>query len=235
MFFCAVVLATATLAKAAPVGPSPTPAQTATPSPQNLIVKGRLLTVSGGYLVFTTGDAVRLGDITIPSNIGLGSTVRVRIDPATHLVTAIEPQRGAAPPGEIDASALPRDVVVVDPQSARAAASTTAGPAQVAAGTVTVTIDVTVPDVTPPGDDVYLSTARTNFASAELRMSRVDAFNWTISLPLPAGSTLRYEFTRGSPATVERRKNGSVLTPRELTSTPSLHQHDRVERWSDRF
>jgi hypothetical protein len=201
-----------------------------------IVAKGRVLAADARYVVFTTGDAVLLGSgVALPANVGLGSTVRVRIDPATRTIAGIERYAGPAAPGEIDISAIPRDIVAVDPRSARTADEVAAGATTGSAGSVTVTIDVAVPDVTPPTDDVYLSTERTNFSSAELRMNRIDALDWTISLPLASGSTLRYEFTRGSPSSVERQANGTIVTPRELTAAAALRTNDRVARWADKF
>jgi hypothetical protein len=196
-------------------------------------VRGQLLAFAPGYLVFTTGDAVRLGDVQPPTNLALGRAIVARIDTATRTVVSVAAATGAAKPGEIDASALPRELVAVDPRSAQTPAASASGAG--ASGQVTVTIKVHVPDVTPLTDDVYLSTDRTAYSAAELRMNRVDALDWTIELPLPAGTTLRYEFTRGSPATVERARDGTLVTPRELTATQGAVANDTVARWADKF
>jgi hypothetical protein len=66
-------------------------------------------------------------------------------------------------------------------------------------------------------------------------MNRVDARDWTISLPLPSGSTLRYVFTRGSPTSVERQQNGTIVPPRELPAQPGAHVKNSVARWADRY
>lgn len=198
-----------------------------------LVVRGQILTIDSTYLVFTTGDAVRVGNARLPTDPKrglLGKPVRVVIDPRSHTITSIELDPGAQTPGEIDASALPRDQVAVDPGTAQSAA---VGGTGTAAGVVTVTIGVRVPDDTPPNDDVYLSTERTNFNAAELRMNRVDARRWTISLPLAAGTALHYIFTRGSYATVERQRGGGIMTPRSLTVVPGAKAEDAIARWAD--
>ncbi|HEY0798796.1 MAG TPA: hypothetical protein VGD50_06570, partial [Candidatus Baltobacteraceae bacterium] len=102
-----------------------------------------------------------------------------------------------------------------------------------AAQIVTVRIDVTVPSDTPPTDDIYLSTDRSNFGAAELRMNRVDAYHWTVTLPAPAGTTFQYQFTRGNYATVERDRSGGVFTPRVLNVHPGVTSSDTVARWAD--
>jgi hypothetical protein len=207
------------------------PARAATDG--QLIVRGQILTIDAQYLVFTTGDAVRLGAATPPADPRrslLGRPVRVVIDEQSHAIVSIELDPGAPKPGEIDAGALPRDQVAVDPRTAQTKAFAGGG---TLAGAVTATIEVRVPDDTPPTDDVYLSTERTNYNAAELRMNRVDARRWTISLQLPAGTVLHYIFTRGSYATVERQRGGGIMTPRALTAVPSAKAEDVVARWAD--
>jgi hypothetical protein len=197
-----------------------------------LVVHGLVLVVDAGYLVFTTTDALRLGaGVAVPQSLALGSPVRVVLDARTHAITSIEPDPGLPNRGEIDASALPREFVAVDPRSAQ---SPPTGPiAGARSAEVSLTIAVRVPADTPPTDDVYLATDRTNFSATELRMNRVDAHAWTISLRLPAGSTLRYLFTRGSFATVERERGGGIETPRALTAAPNAITDDVVARWAD--
>ncbi len=206
------------------------PAWADDPSAQ-LAVHGTVLVVENGYLVFTTGDAVRLAPGVATGGLTLGRLVRVVLDPNTHFVTAIEPDSGLGQPGDIDAAALPRAYVVADPRAAQPAPSERAERAR--SGTVTVTIDVHVPDDTPPSDDIYLATDRSGFNAAELRLNRVDAHRWTVALQLPAGSTLHYLFTRGSYATVERTRGGGIAAAHTLTAAGSVTVDDAVARWAD--
>ena len=198
----------------------------------DLYVHGRVLTIGHGYLVFTTGDAVRLGPATVvPPGVGLGTLVRVTIAQTTRAIVRVEAEPGDELSGEIDAAYLPRQYVVVDPPSAqdptRQQHSAAGGPP------VTVTIGVTVPGNTPLGDDVYLSTDRTNFNPYELRMTRLDGQRWLISLQLAEGSTLRYLFSRGSFATVERDRSGGIANPHSVTAERGAQTHDTVARWAD--
>jgi hypothetical protein len=96
-----------------------------------------------------------------------------------------------------------------------------------------VTIDVRVPDDTPPGDDIYIATDRSGFSASELRLNRVDAHRWSIALQLPALSTLHYLFTRGSYATVERTRGGGIAPARGLTAAGRTTVDDVVARWAD--
>jgi hypothetical protein len=198
---------------------------------QQLVVRGVALVAENGYLVFTTGDAVKLAPGVATNGVTLGKTVRVVLDPLTHLATALDADPGAEEPGDVDASALPRAYVAVDPRSAQAVSATRGASAQ--AGLATVTIDVRVPDDTPPGDDIYLATDRSGFSASELRLNRVDAHRWSIALQLPALSTLHYLFTRGSYATVERTRGGGIAPARGLTAAGRTTVDDAVARWAD--
>jgi hypothetical protein len=198
---------------------------------QQLVVRGVALVAENGYLVFTTGDAVKLAPGVATNGVTLGKPVRVVLDPLTHLATALDADPGAEEPGDVDASALPRAYVAVDPRSAQAASATRGASAQ--AGLATVTIDVRVPDDTPPGDDIYLATDRSGFSASELRLNRVDAHRWSIALQLPALSTLHYLFTRGSYATVERTRGGGIAPARGLTAAGRTTVDDAVARWAD--
>jgi hypothetical protein len=197
-----------------------------------LLVRGTVLTIARGYLVFTTGDAVKLSEsLAPPPGFVLGRDVRATIDPVNRVVTALEFDPADKSPQEIDAGALPRDVVTVDPASAQSAPQVAA---QSAGKPVTLTLDVTVPDDTPPTDTIYLSTDRTNFNPSELRLNRVDAYRWTVALPLVSGTALHYQFTRGTSATVERDRTGALLVPRIQTLSTDGASHDVVARWADR-
>ena len=90
-----------------------------------------------------------------------------------------------------------------------------------------------VPDSTPLGDDVYLATDRSNFSAAEIRMLRVDSRHFSVSLRLPAGTQLQYEFTRGSFTSIERDRLGGIVDPRAIDVKGDATLHDSVARWAD--
>jgi len=198
---------------------------------QKLVVDGVALVAANGYLVFTTGDAVKLAPDVATNGVTLGKPVRVVLDPLTHLATALDADPGPEEPGEVDAAALPRAYVAVDPRSAQVPSAGRGPGAQ--AGLATVTIDVKVPDDTPPGDDIYLATDRSGFSASELRLNRVDAHRWSVALQLAAGSTLHYLFTRGSYATVERTRGGGIAPARSVTAAGRTTVDDAVARWAD--
>ena len=210
---------------------SPTPALAASPIPNPAAVHGQLLILTPTYLIFTTGDAVRIdADARIAPSLRLGQAIRVRFDPISHHVRSVEALRGANPPNEADASQLPRSYVAVNPASARSGANIKATRQ---ATIINVTFVVHVPDDTPITDDIYLSTERSNFSPAELKMNRIDVRRWSISLQLVEGTTLHYQYTRGNYATVERDDGGGVITPHTVEVHEHEHTDDTVARWAD--
>jgi hypothetical protein len=200
--------------------------------PAPLSVVGQVLVVDHGYLVFTTGDAVRIDPAFTFPRVKLGQYVRVLIDTSTRTITSAEVAPHSLADGDIEAAKLPRAYVVASERSRR---TETGGGSTVGqfVHPVTVTITVQVPDNTPLGDDVYLATDRTNFSPAEVRMTRADARTWTTSLQLGSGTQLRYEFTRGNFATIERDKRGGIVEPRPLNAADNLQTHDTVAHWAD--
>jgi len=105
--------------------------------------------------------------------------------------------------------------------------------AQQSAERLTITILVAVPSRTPTGDDVYLSTDRTQFAAAELRMNRIDPLHWSIDVPIARGSTLVYRFTRGSAATGERDAAGGGVAAHTVLADAAKATRDTVASWAD--
>ena len=234
--------------------PLPTSAPSATPSPApsgaapgsalppglpsappaaaagELLVRGRYLTCERGFIVLTNGAALRLQSDAIAFKGKLGETIRLHVDASTHAVSAVDRAPREALPGEIEIGAIPAGFATALAEApAHGAANGTA-----AAATVTVTIVARVPDDTPLGDDVYLSTDRSGFSPNELRLVRVDSRYWTVDVTLPQGSALHYRFTRGSFATGERDRSGALVLPHALTATPKLRTADTIERWADR-
>jgi hypothetical protein len=200
-------------------------------TPPTISVIGQVLVVDRGYLVFTTGDAVKVDPALVLPPIRLGQYVRVLIDRTSHAITLVEVEPRSLGSGDIEAAKLSREFVSASPKSSRI--EIVGGQPGQLAHSVTVTITVRVPDDTPSGDDVYLATDRTNFSPAEIRMTRVDARAWTTSLQLSSVVQLRYEFTRGNFATIERDKRGGIVDPRPLSAADNLQTHDTVAHWAD--
>jgi hypothetical protein len=223
----------------APPSPSPSPSVAPPAAPAAgrpippLFVHGNVLTISGGFFIFTSGDAVRVASgLVIPSGVTTGSYVRVTIDQLARVVTTIvlEPRSSLA--GEIDVASMPRQYVVVSPKSAPLPAPS--GQSAAAGNSlVTVTIVVHVPGNTPSSDDVYLASDRSSYSPAEVRMNRVDGVTFSASVSLAQGTTLKYQFTRGSFATVERDRTGGIVEPHILVAAPNAKSSDTVARWAD--
>ncbi len=209
-----------------------TPAAGSKPAPVTVV--GQLLALEDGYLVFTTGDAVKLEPaLTLPKHVALGVLVRATIDPESRTVVVLEIEPKHTSPDDIDAAHLPREYVVASPASLRSPPPAAGAGSGLGAHAVTVTIDVHVPASTPIGDDVYLATDRTNFAPAELRMIRIDAATFSVSLTVAPGTQLRYEFTRGNFSSIERDRRGGLVEPRSLVVNADVTTHDSVAAWAD--
>lgn len=98
---------------------------------------------------------------------------------------------------------------------------------------VTVTIVAAVPARTPSSDDVYLSTDRNGWRPAELRMNRVDALHWGVTLFLPRGARLAYRITRGSFETAERDAAKQLPPPHVLMAEAGVTATVTVANWGD--
>jgi hypothetical protein len=98
---------------------------------------------------------------------------------------------------------------------------------------VNVPIDVTVPARTPPGDDIYLSTDRSNWSPSEIRMDRVDARHFRYTLQVHRGARIAFRVTRGSYATLERDASRALPPAHIAPGEPSAHVNVTVAAWAD--
>jgi hypothetical protein len=240
---CMSALAALLGAHAEAQSPAPSASPSASPSPTaspaavdqavpDQYVHGQLLTIGNGFIVFTTGDALRLRAGTqIPKGATVGSLVRVTIDQLARDVKAVELEPHLSLPGETDATELGKQYVVRSAGSAPKPIGTP--PPAASSELVTVTLFVEVPANTPVGEDVYLSTERSGFNPSEIRMNQVDARHFTTSLSVPSGSRLRYQYTRGYNSTVERARNGDIAQPHEFLAVGNARETDTVARWAD--
>lgn len=201
-----------------------------------LYVRGQYLAFAHGYLAFTSGRAlhVRAGT-NVPPGTTLGSALRVTVDRTTHDAVAIERDPKASREDEIDIADVPAEFLAGTSAAARDDLVRAGGVARqaLALAPAAVTISVTVPTDTPPTDDIYIATDRSNFNPAEIRMQRVTSRRFTVSLSLPPDARVRYEFTRGSYATVERDRSGGIVEPHALPRALGRPIDDLVVRWAD--
>ena len=216
---------------------SPDPAPTLTLAPDdavpNAYVHGQVLTIGKGYLVFTTGAALRLrAGTVIPKGTTIGSLVRATIDQLTRDVKAVELEPRITLAGEVEAAGLGKEFIVRTSSGAETVSA--AGASEPLSNqVVNITLTVTVPANTPTGQDIYISTDRSSFSPSELRLQEIDARHYTTGLSLPLGSRLRYQYTRGYNSTVERERNGDVVKPHEFVVAPNEKVEDTVARWAD--
>lgn len=174
----------------------------------------RLILAGGGVLNIAPGCACAAA--------AAGRAVAIDLD-ADGFVTALRaaPSGTAATPS---AGEVPARAYVFEREGAGTADS---------ARLVAVTIVVTVPARTPSGDDIYLSTERSGFRPAEIRMNRVDALHWSAVLTLPYGGRIAYRITRGSLATSERDAAKQLPPAHILQAERSAEATVTVASWAD--
>jgi hypothetical protein len=182
-----------------------------------------ILTRTPEYLVVSGGNALRVAKDCRCADLPAGTVAIVTLDEHSAVVELRRPRKD-----EKASESLPATAIVVDPRSSRVL-----HPAQAAVQTVTVTLTVAVPADTPPGDDLYVSTERSGWNAAELRMQRVDPLHWSIQLRLPAGQPLLYRYSRGSFATLEADRAGQLAPARKLVAKDGLVVQDAIVRFSD--
>lgn len=191
-----------------------------------LQVHAQVLALQDGLLVLTSGDALRLAhdlDPAVERRAKPGRYVLISLDErgvVRALRVSDQPfSQGAAP------SAVPPALFATPPHPSSAAS---AGEARVA-----VTLDVSVPASTPPGDAVYVATAASGWNANQVRCAQRDGVSWSCTIELPAGASLVYRYTRGSWSTAESDPAGGQAPARTLTARAGVTLHDTVARWSD--
>ncbi len=100
---------------------------------------------------------------------------------------------------------------------------------------VQVTLNVTIPDVTPAGSTVYIAGSFQGWDPTATQMSPLDASHWTITLELAEGAKLEYKYTLGSWETVEKDPACGEIPNRTLTvyygPGGTMTQADTVANW----
>jgi glycosidase len=119
----------------------------------------------------------------------------------------------------------------------------TADPVEVEQGMVPVTFNVTVPDYTPPEDQVFIAGALgpdyPHWDPAGLEMTKVDDTRWTITLELAEGANIEYKFVRnGAWDYVEKGAECEEIANRKLNvvfpeDANELVVDHVVEKWRD--
>jgi hypothetical protein len=168
------------------------------------------LSISGGGVLRVSPQG-SCGDV-VP-----GRAISVTLDDQTRVI-----------PGKLDSTSHPGGEL---PAAAFSFAPTSAAAPE--GKEVTITIIVAIPPSTPAGSDIFLSTERSSFNPAEIRMDQLDARRYRLQLPLQEGGRLAFRVTRGSFNTIERDAKGRLPPPHIVLGTPNATYTITVEAWSD--
>ena len=238
-------------------GQTPPPlTATATPAPTGTLktFAGQILDERSGYLFFTTGDGFRLGpNVKIDDASTGGATTLV---PATRLYgRATFDAAGNVIELALSRRKLPDDSTYDDakvedihqsyhvalspdkpnPELERAPSANEGGAGGFTGGNVRVVFLVEVPPKTPFGDQVYIATDKSGWSATAIRMDRVDALHYRVSIDQPSGAKVSYKYTRGSWRSAERGENGIEAKPRVLIvqNLDVQTKKDTVASWGD--
>jgi hypothetical protein len=168
------------------------------------------LSISGGGVLRVSPDG-SCADV-VP-----GRAISVTLDDQTRVI-----------PGKLDPASHPAGEL---PAAAFSFAPTSAAAPE--GKEVTITIIVAIPPSTPAGSDIFLSTERSSYNPAEIRMDQLDARRYRLQLPLQEGGRLAFRVTRGSFNTIERDAKGRLPPPHIVLGTPNATYTITVEAWSD--
>ena len=175
------------------------------------------LACSPAGLAIAGGGVLRLSPQGSCAGVVPGRALAVTLD-----------ENARAVPEKLEPSARPASEL-----PAAAYAFAPASPAAAEGTEVTIAIVVTVPPSTPAGSDIYLSTERSSFNPAEIRLDQLDARRYRLQLPLQEGGRLAFRVTRGSFTTIERDAKGRLPPPHIAIGTPNATYTITVEAWSD--
>ena len=177
------------------------------------------LACTGERLAVSGGGVLRLAPGTTCAGMTSGRALTIGIDPEGRAVIRT-PAPGTASRPVAD---IPRAAYVLAP----------AAPSTASADDVVVTIEVAVPARTPAGDDIYLSTERGGWSPTELRMDRIDARHFRVSLRAKRGARIVFRISRGSYASLERDAARTVPPPHAVIAAPDAIERVIVPAWAD--
>jgi hypothetical protein len=168
-------------------------------------------------LSISGGGVLRISPQGSCTGVVPGRAISVTLDDQTRAV----PEK--LDPASHPASELPAAAFSFSPSSAAAPEGKE----------VTITIIVAIPPSTPAGSDIFLSTERSSYNPAEIRMDQLDARRYRLQLPLQEGGRLAFRITRGSFNTIERDAKGRLPPPHIALGTAGATYTITVEAWSD--
>ncbi|MDQ2817086.1 MAG: hypothetical protein M3T49_02585 [Candidatus Eremiobacteraeota bacterium] len=224
----------------------PPDAAAPSPTPLPLRFSGQVIDFERGFLVFASGDALRLaaGAPIVDDRSGTKPAFRldpgfyalVKIDPASSRVASVRVSQRSIP-GGLPAAQIPRQYVV---QASSPVPNPDLAPKKSAYGSklsadVLVSVTVQVPPETPYTDDVYIATDTSGWNARAIRLQRVDGLHFKIDIRLRGGTDFHYLFTRGSWRSVERDRAGLERKARDFYVPGGDAQtiDNTVYRWAD--
>lgn len=236
----APVFATPAVVATPQPGPS-LPVPTATPAGVLVRFAGQILDVAAGFVFFTTGDGFRMApDVRYVDYKTGGPTTlvaktrtyaRASFDPASGRVTELSLSRSPIP-AEASYEEIKRFAIVASAPKTNPELAAKEG---ITGRPVLVTFTVLVPTSTQLADIVYMQTDQSGWAPNAIRLDRIDALHYRVTLRLASGTNFLYRYTRGSTQSVESGRNGMEIKPRALIvqNLDAKNQDDIVYNWSD--
>jgi hypothetical protein len=175
------------------------------------------LACTSNGLAISGGGVLRISPQGSCADVVPGRAISVTLDDETRVI-----------PQKLDAAAHPAS------ELPKAAFSFAPSSAAVPEGKeVTITIVVAIPPSTPAGSDIFLSTERSGYSPAEIRMDQLDARRYRLQLPLHEGGRLAFRVTRGTFSTIERDAKGRLPPPHIAIGQAGAVLNITVEAWSD--
>ncbi len=175
------------------------------------------LACTANGLAISGGGVLRISPQGSCAGVVPGRAISVTLDDASRAI----PEK--LDPDAHPARELPKEAFAIVPSSLAAPE----------AKLVTITIVVAIPPSTPAGSDIYLSTERSGYSPAEIRMDQLDTRRYRLQLPLEDGGRLAFRVTRGTYSTIERDAKGRLPPPHIVTGQAGATYTITVEAWSD--
>ncbi len=240
--------------------PSPSKTSGGTPLPHPsgnaVFFSAEVLDVQHGYIFFSTGDAFKLApnahsvwiDNGQPAPLPSTRMYAQAIFDATGQIIELQVAKHPLPFNAAYAAAAHKYAVALSPAvpnndqwpAALGSSKLNSSRMPLTGKIVSVRFVVEVPPTTPLSDAVYMSTDVSGWNPQAIRMERIDALHYSVTMPLRTGTAFAYKYTRGSWQSEERSKAGIAEPPRHffLGSSPfgepdTTVRDDTVYNWAD--
>lgn len=230
----------------APVQTVPPDVAAPSPTPEPLLVSGQIVDLERGYVVFASGDALKMAPNAPIVDDATGSTPSYALEPGTYAIATLAPDSGLVVglrtsrrplSSGTPVAQVPRRYVVAasSPQPNPDLIPARGNFTSILSKSVAVTVTVEIPPGTPFNDDIYMTTDTSGWNPQAVKMQRLDGQHFRIQMDLRGGTEIHYLFTRGSWNTVERDRAGLQRKPRTLSVPGGDSQiiDATVYRWAD--